>query len=1118
MAKFFNKKKLVILLAGAAMCVSTAFAVGCGEAKIDRIQLTAKNMPQTTYVLGNDLNLADGKLTVVIEGKQSEVALDDPAVTVTGYDKDQLGKQSLTVEYKGKTTVFSVNVVPRVSVAKYETAYFVGETFNAEKGDITITADNGESRLVSMNDKSITVSGFDSTTENEALPITITYQTEDVTYSTNVEIGIYEVDEIEFKAPNKKAYKSHEKELDVVGGYMALKAGDLTRYVILTTDMVSGFDLSAAGVEHRAEGLTQTLTVEYCGYEKTYDIQVKFSDVSLINLRADEMDSLTWTSTDLPYDCTAEMGENALEAMQVYFEMTDTDIALLEDGAIGYIVKVATAYGLEKWQDKFASYSDAFYLTEAGSLSWNCENFDATVAVYETIINKDPVMYVDGATLTTIREKFASEVLFGEELIGDVLSVIYTPDTIDAFIEQLGLMIDLHNTLKDVDKDWTLDMLKTQYADEIYNAWALLYETKFKATEQRPIYYLTSRWREKNDFFEILYTYYFDAYTDPQSASYGDLTQINAFKDLRLPGELENLYQMILNARNELIYMQQGYRFDATNFMMVFEMAVEKRDEILNSNDEMAKTLYSVLEFDYLVGNGSGGYSLVGFDALINNFRRANFGYLYQFNAYLGIHSYEQVWYDFTQIVEDYASKEGYADSAEYGADVEQLLKDYVALTPKQQFAFMALLQPYYIPTAAGRYPASTWATDGTSYTNQFTLLIYSYYKTVLPESTHDVLTELMLASEALAGLSLTNPIDPFFTAMDNVTSLKDRINRKNPADWQEFSDKLGWLLLEMETYESKFAPIKTGGSILSESLTREEEAKFGELLNATYEAYAMMMTYQAFVQQGRANLAIAFYAPMEKVEKLSAELLASPNDAVRRAYYFEEMVIENVTMPDKSVVNFGGTMDILVWMLRDEYTNALTGMSYLSANQLVYDVYQKLNVKEFLADASYIYFNYIYMNLVPTWAENSIYFPDAEKMMQISKAFRTELTDEQRYFILVMDSNFQMYRNAMGRFAVERNNEMGALAQQLITVEMMYIYTVINPDAKDEDGNTYFSILQQEYTTLLEDYAALQADIEAEKTFDNPDEMLVKALEDFNTYFGEMYAYYVEKCAEMFA
>jgi hypothetical protein len=81
-----------------------------------------------------------------------------------------------------------------------------------------------------------------------------------------------------------------------------------------------------------------------------------------------------------------------------------------------------------------------------------------------------------------------------------------------------------------------------------------------------------------------------------------------------------------------------------------------------------------------------------------------------------------------------------------------------------------------------------------------------------------------------------------------------------------------------------------------------------------------------------------------------------------------------------------------------------------------------------------------------------------------------------------------------------------------------MYVYTKINPDAKDEDGKTYYSILQQEYNTLLEDYEVLSAEIETEKSLENPDEQLVKALEDFNTYFGEMYAYYVEKCAAMFS
>ena len=1122
MAKFFNKKKLVILLAGATMCLSTAFAVACGE-KVEQINITRSNTPQTVYVLGSDLNLSEGKLTVVIGGNKTEIPFTDPEVAITGYDSSKLGNQVLTVAYKGQTTILKVTVVPRIEVANYETGYFVNEPFNAKKGDITITADNGERSTVSIDDETIFVEGFDSTKANEALPLTITYEDEDVSYFTTVNVGIYEVDDIEFKAPNKKAYKSHEEALDVQGGYMALKAEDeaLTRYVILNKDMVSGFDLSAATVEHRTTPLNQTLTVEYCGYEKQYDIQIKFSDISLLNLRGDEMDSLNWTSTDVPSDCDEEMGENALEAMRVYFEMVDTDVSRIDDGAVEHVAKVATAYGLAKWQEKFASYSDAFYLTDAGVLSWNCENFDKTVAVYQTIINKDPVMYVDGATLTTIKEKFATSVLFGEELIGDVLSVIYSPDTIDAFIEQLGLMIDLHNTLKDIPVDWTLDMLKTEYADEIYAAWAMLYETKFKATEQRAIYLLTSRWREKNDFFEILYAYYYDLYTDPQSATYGDLTQINAFKDLYLPGELETLYQMALSARSELIYMQQGYRLDASNFMIIYELAEAKKAEILNSDNEMWKTLYNELEFDYLVGNGNGGYSLISFDGLFNQFRRANFGYLYQFNAYLGIEEYEQLWADFTEVVEKIGSQEGYDGSAQYGADVEKLLKDYIALTPKQQFGFISLLHPYYQNAVTMRYPTWAWANDGNgNYANQFTLLIYTYYESILPEETHDVFTELMLASETMAGLSLATPIDTFFSHMDNVENFKKAIMKNNLAAWEEFSspEVLGWLLNEMETYETKFEPVKENKPIVSEDLTQAELALFGELLNAAYEAYAMMMTYQAFVQQNRANIAIAFYAPMEKVEKLSKQILSSPNPAVRRAYYFEEMVLEGVTMPDKSVQNFGGTMDFLVWVLRESYTNALTGMSYLTASQLVYDVYEELDVKDFLSEASYVFFNYIYMQLVPTYVTDGIWFRDTEKMMNIAKSFREDLTDEQRYFIFVMDSNFQMYRNAMGRFALERNNEIAVLAQQLITVELMYVYAKVTPDAKDEDGKTYYSILQQEYNTLLADYEVFKAEVEAEKLLENPNEQLVKALEDFNTYFGEMYAFYVEKCEAMFS
>ncbi len=526
MAKIFNKKKVLLALMGAAMCLCAVLGASCKK-EVEQISITKSNAPQSVYVLGNNLDLSKGVLTVVIDGEKSEISLTDPEVSVSGYDKNKLGEQTLTVTYGEKTTMFKVTVVPRVKVVKEETSYFVGESFNPSMGDVTITYDDGETTTVRMDDDSITVTGFDSTAANAALPLTVTYQKDDVTYSGTFNVAVYAVEEVEFRSPNKKAYENHEKGLDVSGGYIALKNGDFVRYVQLTEDMVSGFDLTAATLANRVDPYEQTLTVNYCGQEKTYEIQIKFSDLSLLNLRADEMKNLNWTSNELPSACDETMGENALEAMEVYFNMEDAEASQVSKENMDIIARVAAVYGLEKWQDAFASYSDAFYLTEQGGLAWNCQDFDKTQAAYQSILNKDPVLYEDAPTLLTIKEKFADLVVHGEDKVGDLLAPVYTPETIDSFAEQLQLMISLHNALKDVPETWTLDMLKADYADEIQAAWVILRESKFKMLDHRSLYFLASRWRENNDYFEILYTYFYDA---------EDFSKINDIKDLRLPG------------------------------------------------------------------------------------------------------------------------------------------------------------------------------------------------------------------------------------------------------------------------------------------------------------------------------------------------------------------------------------------------------------------------------------------------------------------------------------------------------------------------------------------------------------------------------------------------------
>ena len=1107
-----GKKKAITFSSIAAVLVAIIVGVlclvGCGK-KVENIDIAKKNMPQTTYVLGSDLNLTGGKLTVVIKGEKQEIDLSDPSISITGYDRNKLGEQVLTVEYEEQTTLLKVTVVPRMVAAQYESAYFVGEPIIMEKGDFTITNDDGTSFVVPMNDETITVTGFDSTTANDALPLTATYAKDGVSYSVMFKVAVYAVETIEFNAPNKKFYNNHDVNLDVSGGYIALKSEKLTRYKELTKDMVSGFNPGLATIAHRETPLEQTLTVTYMGYTKTYTVQIKFSDLSLINLRAGEMKSVNWTGNTLPDAVTDTMGENAIEAMKVYFEMPDSDKSKIDEENVHAIAKVATMYGLNVWKDAFAAYKDAFYLSEDGTLRWDCSDVELTEAAYENLLDKDPVLYEDAQLLLQIKETFSDVVVFADEdiTISDALAPVYSPDFMDEFAEQLGLMLGLHNALKDIPDDWTLDLLRSDYAEEIQNAWVILYETGYTATQHRSLYLLVSQWRAKNDYFEILYEYYYN-HEDPYEAK-----KVNDFKDLRLPGELEVLYGYILEARTCIIYMQNLQMFESSQFMYSYDKALAKRAEILASGNEMWIDLYNTLEFDYLIGDGQGGYKLSTFDQLFTNFRSAPMGYLHHFNAYLGIAEFEDLWNDYMSVLIKYAD-ESYRDSDEHGEDVEALLRDYLALSPKQQFGFMEMLHPHYEPTANGRYPLYAWETDGETYHNQFAALIYEHYYKVLPESTHVIFSQLMLASEALANVQVASSYGTFLAIMDSVNEAIDDTDRE---DWQAFNDVADWLILKYQTLETKFAGLRQqNGTYTKETLSKEEMQDFTDLLVATSEAYKMMMLYQANVQAGKVNLAVAFYAAMEEVERISSKILSTGDPRILNAYYFDEMTIENVYLPDPytggwAPLTWGGTMDFLVWYIRDAYIDALTGSSYLKAGNLVWDSYQELDVKEFLANASYIFSAYIDMNLRPNSDPNYQYFADDETMAQLLKDFQN-LSNDQKYFIYVLDSHLRMYMSSYIRFAKERNANISSVVEKLMEVQMLYVYYTNNPDGV-EGVRTYKQMLIDKFAELMTQYNDLMASVEAEMEKDSPDALLVKAVDDFTKYFGDLFTFYKAEC-----
>ena len=134
-------KNLVGLILTVALVLGMALLVtSCGgdANKVSEIYITKSDLPRLEYVEGQELDLSKGKLTVVVGGKETKLPLTSEEVSITGYDAEVIGEQTLTVTYKELTTTFTVKVSERAVAENYETKYFVGSVFNPLKGRIRI--------------------------------------------------------------------------------------------------------------------------------------------------------------------------------------------------------------------------------------------------------------------------------------------------------------------------------------------------------------------------------------------------------------------------------------------------------------------------------------------------------------------------------------------------------------------------------------------------------------------------------------------------------------------------------------------------------------------------------------------------------------------------------------------------------------------------------------------------------------------------------------------------------------------------------------------------------------------------------------------------------------------
>lgn len=267
---------------------TTTFDVTIVAAEVEKVLesiIIKTNPTKLSYLIGEDLELEGGIITATYSnGDKEEILMTDSRVIVTGYDKNKVGTQTLTVNFQNKLTILTVTVkeaevkITGITVSKMptKTEYEKGEVLNLEGGEITVTYSNGNTEVVSMENDEVKVTGFDNTKIGIQL-LTVNYKNKLATFKVTVKDEETEEDDdnkkkvssIKIKSlPSNTTIKKGSK-LDLEGGKIIVTYEDGTTETIDMDDpdvTITGFNTFKTG--------KQTVTVKYGGKTATFQVRV----------------------------------------------------------------------------------------------------------------------------------------------------------------------------------------------------------------------------------------------------------------------------------------------------------------------------------------------------------------------------------------------------------------------------------------------------------------------------------------------------------------------------------------------------------------------------------------------------------------------------------------------------------------------------------------------------------------------------------------------------------------------------------------------------------------------------------------------------------------------------
>ena len=261
-----------------ATCQVTIVGKSAGTKIIESINIKSEPT-KTTYLKGEEIDLTGGMITITYDDdttKDVEITKD----MITGYSKNELKEQTITVTYGGKTATFTVTVkndITGIEIKNKPTkiTYKKGEDIELAGGMITVIYENGDTEEVKMDNPHVSITGY-SKNEAKEQTITVTYGGKTATFKVTVKNDVTGI--VIKNKPTKTSYLKGE-ELDITGGMITVTYQDTTTSDIpIAKNMITGYDKNTLG--------EQVITVTYEGKTTTFKVTVKNDviDVVIVNI------------------------------------------------------------------------------------------------------------------------------------------------------------------------------------------------------------------------------------------------------------------------------------------------------------------------------------------------------------------------------------------------------------------------------------------------------------------------------------------------------------------------------------------------------------------------------------------------------------------------------------------------------------------------------------------------------------------------------------------------------------------------------------------------------------------------------------------------------------------